>query len=85
MGDGQGLIPLTLRPHPIGPDGVGQMGPIVLTLAQFLPGAFEFGLPLSQAEEFPQGGSGDLYPIVEVGLPGELGDAQQFIAELDEF
>ena len=57
VGDGQGLIPPYTSPAPdrarwCRPKWAQSYSP----WPSFLPGAFEFGLPLSQAEEFPQGG-----------------------------
>ena len=49
------------------------MGPVVVAGFEFLPGFLEFLLPGFEAEVFPEGGSGDLNAVVEVGFP-ELGN-----------
>lgn len=85
MSYSQRLIPLTLLLHSVWPDAVGQVCPVVVAFFELLPGVFEFGLPLFEAKEWPEGGGGDLDAVVEVGFVGELGDAEQFVAEVDEF
>ncbi len=85
VGDRKRPIPLTFLAHTLWPDGVGQVCPVVVTFFELLPGVFEFALPLFQAKERPKGGGGDLDAVVEVGFVGELGDAEQFVAEVDQF
>ncbi len=68
----------------VGPDGEGQMGPVVFAGLQLGPGLFEFVTPLGQAEEFPQRCGGDLHAVVEVRFP-EGRDLEQIGFELLQF
>ncbi len=65
----------------VGPDGEGEVGPVVVAFFQFLPGVLEDFLPGFVAEEFPQGGGGDLDAVVQVRFPRQMRNPQQFFAE----
>ena len=62
-----------------------EVSPVVVAVLELLPGFLEFILPGPIPEEAPEGGGGDLDAVVEVGLPGEVGDAKEFVAEDLEF
>ena len=69
MGDGEGAVVFALFADALGPEGEGEVGPVVVALVEGLPGFLEGFLPLGQAEEFPQRAGGDDHAVVEVGLP----------------
>ena len=71
--DGEGAVFGTFGDDALGPDAVGEVGPVVVAAFELLPGVFEDFLPGIMAEVLPEGGGGDLDAVVEVGLP-EFGD-----------
>ena len=85
MGDGDAAVGgAFFADDAVGPDGEGEVGPVVFAGLKVLPGLFEFVTPLGQAEEFPQGCGGDLHAVVEVRFP-EGRDLQQIGFELLQF
>lgn len=69
VGDGEGAVADAFGADALGPEGEGEVGPVVVAFLQFLPAGLEVLAPLGQAEELPQGSGGDQDAVVEVGLP----------------
>ena len=84
VGDGDGAVAFAGFFHALGPDAVGEVGPIVFAGFQVVPAGFEACVPFGEAEELPERAGGDEDAVVEVGLPGELDDALDLVAQVFE-
>jgi len=67
--------------HPVGPDRVGQVRPVVFARVERFPARLQILLPLGQAEQFPERAGGDEHAVVQVRLEGQAGHAQQFVVK----
>lgn len=68
MGSGDGVIGLAFLAHPLRPDAVGQMHPVLVPGFEFFPACFQIFSPFGQAKELMEQTGGDEHPIIQVGF-----------------
>src|SRR5690606_19283907 len=70
VGNGKASVLRALRHHALGPEVHREMGPVVLALAERVPGGLELLLPgLVLRDESPERGEVDDDAVVEVRVP----------------
>lgn len=84
VGNGQRTVSPAFLSHPVGPDAVGQMGPIVFSCLQFFPAVFKIFLPLFEPKQLPQRCGRNHHPVVQVWFIGKLCYTQQLIAKISQ-
>ena len=82
MRNRQTLIALALPSHPLRPEHIRHVRPIVLPGLELLPHRLAVPGPLAQPEQLVQRRGVDDHPVVQIGLVGQVGHAQQLGAEL---
>ena len=85
MSNGDGAVGFAGSFNASRPDGVGEVGPVVVAFLQLIPAGFEVLLPSGEAEKLAQRTSSDKDTVVEVGLPRELDDALDLVAQIIQF